>query len=47
VRIVDPPLRPQGASAAAEPTSCRWTIYKSLDAIPDEAYRRIGRTKPE
>jgi hypothetical protein len=46
VRIVDPPLRPQGAGAG-EPTTCTWTIYKSLDAIPEEAYRRIGRTKPD
>ncbi len=26
---------------------CRWTIYKSHDAIPDEAFRRVGKTRPQ
>ena len=26
---------------------CRWTIYKSLEAIPEEAYQRIGHEKPQ
>ena len=47
MRIVDPPLRPQGTDPTAEPTTCKWTIYQSLDAIPDEAYRRIWRDKPK
>lgn len=25
---------------------CRWTIYKRRDAIPDEAYRRVGKESP-
>jgi hypothetical protein len=45
VRVVDPPLYPEESSGEA-PKKCTWTIYKRLDAIPEEAYRRIGRTKP-
>lgn len=45
VRIVDSPLYPAETSGP-EPKKCTWTIYKRLDAIPEEAYRRIGRTKP-
>jgi hypothetical protein len=25
---------------------CRWTIFKSRDAVPDEAYRRVGKARP-
>ena len=45
VRVVDSPLYPD-ETAGTEPKQCTWTIYKRLDAIPEEAYRRIGRTKP-
>ena len=45
VRVVDPPLYPAETSGD-EPKKCTWTIYKRLEAIPEEAYRRIGRTKP-
>jgi hypothetical protein len=47
VRVVDPPK--WGGSADAESTQkkCTWTVYKSLEAIPEEAYRRIGHTKPQ
>jgi hypothetical protein len=45
VRVVDSPLYP-AETAGDEPKKCTWTIYKRLDAIPEEAYRRIGRTKP-
>ncbi|HVW16653.1 MAG TPA: hypothetical protein VHB30_00250 [Solirubrobacteraceae bacterium] len=45
VRVVDSPLYPAETSGD-EPAKCTWTIYKRLDAIPEEAYRRIGRTKP-
>lgn len=45
VRVVDSPLYPDETSGA-EPKKCTWTVYKRLDAIPEEAYRRIGRTKP-
>jgi hypothetical protein len=45
VRTVDSPLYPD-ETTGSEPKKCTWTIYKRLDAIPDEAYRRIGRTKP-
>jgi hypothetical protein len=46
VRIVDSPLYPAETSGA-EPKKCTWTVYKRLDAIPEEAYRRTGRTKPQ
>ncbi|HEY2651374.1 MAG TPA: hypothetical protein VGI50_05595 [Solirubrobacteraceae bacterium] len=45
VRVVDSPLYPDETSGDA-PQKCTWTVYKTLEAIPDEAYRRIGRTKP-
>jgi hypothetical protein len=25
---------------------CRWTVYKDATAIPEEAYRRVGKSKP-
>lgn len=47
VRVVDPPR--WGGTADAESTRkrCTWTVYKSLEAIPAEAYRRIGHDKPQ
>lgn len=46
VRVVDPPV--WGGSADAESTrrQCQWTIYKTLEAIPESAYQRIGHQKP-
>jgi hypothetical protein len=46
VRVVDSPLYP-AETTGAEPKKCTWTIYKSVDAIPAEAYERIGRRKPQ
>jgi hypothetical protein len=40
VRVTDPPRRGEAD------TPCTWTIYKSVDAIPEDAYRRLGRRKP-
>lgn len=45
VRVVDSPRYPD-ETRGAEPAKCTWTIYKSIEAIPEEAYVRIGRTKP-
>jgi hypothetical protein len=45
LRVVDSPLYPDETSGP-EPKKCTWTIYKSVDAIPAEAYERIGLTKP-
>ena len=47
MRVVDPPI--WGGSADAESTQkkCTWTVYKSLEAIPESAYKRIGHIKPE
>jgi len=45
VRVVDSPLYPAETSGP-KPAKCTWTVYKSLEAIPEEAYRRVGRTKP-
>lgn len=45
LRVIDSPLYPNETSGD-NPKKCTWTIYKSLEAIPEEAYRRIGRTKP-
>jgi hypothetical protein len=46
VRVVDSPLHPD-ETTGEDPKQCTWTIYKSLEAIPDTAYHRIGRTKPQ
>lgn len=46
IRVVDSPLHPEETTGDA-PRKCTWTIYKSLAAIPDEAYQRIGLTKPD
>jgi hypothetical protein len=45
VRVTDSPLHP-GETLGPDPKPCTWTIYKSVEAVPEEAYRRIGRTKP-
>jgi hypothetical protein len=45
VRVVDSPLYDE--AHADVPKKCTWTIYKRLEAIPPEAYERIGRRKPE
>lgn len=45
VRVIDPPLYPKETRGPV-PKKCQWTIYKTLDAIPPEAYKRIGRAKP-
>lgn len=45
VRVVDSPLYPEETSGD-EPKKCTWTIYKRLEAIPEEAYTRIGMVKP-
>jgi hypothetical protein len=46
VRVVDSPLYPD-ESTGERPKQCTWTIYKSLEAIPPEAYERIGLRKPD
>ncbi len=45
LRTVDSPLYPE-ETTGDEPKRCTWTIYKSLEAIPESAYRRIGLDKP-
>lgn len=45
VRVVEPPLY-TGPGAPPEPLKCRWTVYKTVEAIPAAAYERIGMTKP-
>ncbi len=46
LRVVDSPLYPD-ETKGPNPKKCTWTIYKSLDAIPPEAYERLGIAKPE
>jgi hypothetical protein len=38
-RVVDPPLR------AGDP--CSWSVYRDPSLVPEEAYRRVGREKPD
>ena len=45
VRTVDPPLW-RGEGAPETVRKCQWTVWKSLEAIPEREYERIGRTKP-
>lgn len=45
LRVVDSPLYPSETSGP-NPKKCTWTIYKTIDAIPAEAYERIGMEKP-
>jgi hypothetical protein len=45
LRTIDSPLHPD-ETLGPEPAKCSWTIYRSVDAIPAEAYERIGRRKP-
>jgi hypothetical protein len=45
IRVVDSPLYPD-ETTGEHPKRCTWTIYKSLEAIPPEAYERIGLRKP-
>jgi hypothetical protein len=45
VRVVDPPIWP-AARAGGSAGRCTWTIYKDPALIPEEAYRRVGATKP-
>jgi hypothetical protein len=45
LRVVDSPLYPDETSGPS-PKKCTWTIYKTLEAIPAEAYERLGLTKP-
>jgi hypothetical protein len=47
VRVVDPPVWGGSAEAQSTQRKCTWTVYKSLEAIPEEAYRRIGHEKPQ
>jgi hypothetical protein len=35
MRVTDHPTEADG--------QCRWTIYKSRDDVPQEAYRRVGK----
>jgi hypothetical protein len=42
VRVVEPPVW-----GTAEPREyCTWSVYKDPQLVPDEAYRRVGETKP-
>jgi hypothetical protein len=45
VRTVDPPLW-RGEDDPLTVKKCQWTVWKSLEAIPEREYERIGRTKP-
>ena len=45
VRTIEPPLW-RGVDDASTRRKCQWTVWKSLDAIPEREYERLGRTKP-
>ncbi len=46
VRVVDPPRWGGDAGAPETRRQCTWTVYKTLEAIPDAVYQRVGHTKP-
>lgn len=41
VRVVDPPLYPNDGHAV-----CRWTVYRTPEAVPEAVYTRLGYAKP-
>lgn len=41
VRVVDPPLYPNNGKAV-----CRWTVYRTPQAVPEQVYARLGFVKP-
>lgn len=45
LRVIDSPRYPDETSGPS-PKKCTWTVYKSIEGIPAEAYERIGMTKP-
>ena len=45
LRVIDSPLYPSETTGDS-PKKCTWTIYKSIEAIPESAYERIGMKKP-
>jgi hypothetical protein len=42
VRVVDPPLYPNDGHAV-----CKWTVYRTPQAVPVRVYHRLGFVKPE
>lgn len=47
VRVVEPPIWDGDPASASSRKKCTWTVYKSAEAVPESAYRRIGHVKPE
>ncbi len=45
LRVIDSPRYP-AETTGPSPAKCSWTVYKSIEAIPEEAYLRIGMRKP-
>lgn len=41
VRVVDPPLYPNNGDAV-----CKWTVYRTPEAVPEAVYARLGLRKP-
>jgi hypothetical protein len=46
VRVTDPPLHPE-ETTGEQPKPCTWTIYKTVEAVPDWAYERLGVSPPQ
>jgi hypothetical protein len=44
--VVDPPTYPDGVGHD-DPPKCRYTIYKTPEAVPDEVYERCGKKRPK
>jgi hypothetical protein len=45
VRVVDPPQYDRNTQDVT-PRKCQWTIFKSVDDIPDHVYQRVGHASP-
>jgi hypothetical protein len=45
LRVIDPPR--WTADGPTQGGQCQWTLFKDLDAVPDEIYERVGRVRPE
>lgn len=46
VRVVDPPVYPDGSKDPDVRQKCQWIMYKDPTQTPEEYYTRVGRTKP-
>jgi len=47
VRVIDPPVYPDTNRDPAVRQRCQWQMFKDPTKVPEEYYKRVGRTKPK